>query len=152
MDTKKEITNEEYKKLLLEAVDMLEKSIRRIPIDIQRLEAIKEECKITQNASVERLGIVEGGFYRFKMTLENGDIKIFNCDPDDVGFYEYCIPFAVDSDKNPDLRRRRLEMKKQSIQKAAEAAKECRDDGVEKSVTDVNKLIDSMRINHGVEK
>ena len=129
---------------LIQAIQMIEKLIKGENVSESELDDLKKKSGVVQNCQVNYLGILDGGYYGYEMILFNGDKKMFFCDPDDIDFYNHCIPDAVQRDDIPANRKRRLDMRREkkqegSILKIEDAVKPIH----EKS--DLDKLRESIR-------
>jgi len=98
---------------LVDCINLVEKirseSYWSIPeSDEKLLTELKTKAGLIVQAEVKCLGL-QKGFYVFVLEMNNGTSKIFNCNPDDIDFYNMCIPKAIEMDKNPEMRKRRLE-------------------------------------------
>lgn len=76
--------------------------------EIIGLKDLKKAAGLIVTAEVVSLGIHKG-YYLFEERRADGVVKQFLCNPDDVDFYNLCLPKAVEMDKNPKIRAKRLQ-------------------------------------------
>ena len=72
------------------------------------IKALKIKAGLLLDAEIKSLGLRDG-FYVFELARSDGKSKFFYCNPDDSVFYNICIPQAIEMDKNPAMRKRRLD-------------------------------------------
>ncbi len=61
----------------------------------------------TKTGEVSYVGVTPGGFYQYEIAFQYGK-KMFYCNPDDANFYNHCIKHALEFDKDPVNRQKRL--------------------------------------------